>query len=367
MIYLVRIIAILLMLFITVYGGERFRPTGLTPHQDIRQMGMGGVSVAVGGNTHALFYNPALLSRQTFKLDILPIHGAMDDDIFEVINFIDDHADEFENFGQLSSQEQSEFIRQSAKFDNKWVSLLYTPYLGLTVKGFGLGWYNVIQADVKVDQGIFIPAVAMRGYSDNVFSIGYGTHTERFGHEFDIGASIKFVTRRNIETIRVSAFDTERLEEVFTTALEELDDTSSGLALDIGGLYEYRVIDIGFTVQDLLQSYEEGIKPVVKIGAFTKLPENSTPVPIELGLDITDLFNRQGVGLAQRINFGAELNFLAHIFKLRGGFHQGYPTVGLGVRLLFIKADYAYFTRELGNRPGQFGESTHRVQLGLTW
>lgn len=365
--YKVTISIILLLYFISVCGAERFRPTGLAPHLDIRQMGMGGVTVAVGGNTHALFYNPALLSNQTFKLDIMPLHGSIDDDIIDVVSFIDEHADEFEHFNELSPQQQSEFIQESARFDNKWVSLLYTPYLAFTIKGFGVGWYNVIHADVKVDQGVFVPAVAVRGYQDNVLALGYGSHLTKWGHQFDLGASVRFVSRRNIETIRVSAFDTDRLAEVFTTTFEELEDTSSGVAFDIGGLYEYHGIDFGLTVQDLLQSYENGIKPVVKVGAFGYSPEGLIPIPVEIGMDISDLLNRQGVGLMQRINFGAEVNFLANILKLRGGFHQGYPTFGFGIRLLFIKADYAYFTRELGTRPGQFGESLHSAQIALTW
>lgn len=167
----IRIFIVTILLFVSAFAGERYRPTGTAPHLDVRQMGMGGITVAVGGNTHALFYNPALLSRQKFKLDIMPVHGGVDNDIIEVIKFIDDHADEFENFSELSLQEQSEFIQESSKFDNKWVSLYYTPYLGFIINGVSAGWYNVVHADIKIDQGIFVPAVALRGYSDNVFGL----------------------------------------------------------------------------------------------------------------------------------------------------------------------------------------------------
>ncbi len=60
---------------------------------------------------------------------------------------------------------------------------------------------------------------------------------------------------------------------------------------------------------------------------------------------------------------GAEIGILANFLKVRGGFHQGYPTVGAGISLAILHLDYAHFTRELGNAPGLFPESTHRIQL----
>jgi len=372
-----RLVGILLL--ITQVAGlaladERFMPTGITNHLHAAQLGMGGITtVARGHNAHAVFYNPALLNHREFDLDISLISGGLDDDAVEVIDFIDAHQNEFDDFEELTFAEQNRFIMDSQQFDNKWVSVALSPFSGMAIENIGTAVYSVILADVKVDHGVFIPAVGMRGYQDNVLGFGLGLPIKLTGKEINFGFSLRFIERRTFKPLRVSAADADELDQVIETSFDEFEKTENGFGFDIGLIHTLPVnllgwntdLDIGIVAQDLIGVLDSYMIPNINIGAITPLPASLSPLNCDVAVEFTDLFNRQGVGLVQRLNLGAEKNILSNIISLRCGLHQGYPTFGLGLKLLFIEGDYAYFTRELGTRPGQFAESTHRLQLGL--
>jgi len=370
-----KILLILIILALTnsSLAGERYLPTGITVHLDIAQMGMGGLTVTVGDNAHSVFYNPALLNRQGLELDITPFSGGLDNDAIEVIDFIKEHEDDFDDFELLDPAEQNQFLIDSEHFDNKWVSAILTPYAGLCINNIGAGMYSIIQADVKVDHGVFVPAVGMRGFQDNVFGFGIGLPMNVMGKTLDMGVALRFIERKTLKPLRVGAADADKLEQVFETALDEFESIEKGFGLDIGMIHSMHSdvsdgrsnLDLAIVIQDLVAELDGYIKPNVKVGAMTELPPGILPFRCDVGAEINDLFNRQGVTFTRRLNLGAEARFLANVIRLRGGFHQGYPTWGLGVEIPFVRADYAFFARELGTRPGQFSEATHRLQLGF--
>ncbi|MCP4580839.1 MAG: hypothetical protein GY839_04430 [candidate division Zixibacteria bacterium] len=355
-------------------AGERFLPTGIATHLDVAQMGMGGITVTIRNSAHAVFYNPALLNRQGLKIDISPIHGGLDNDAIEVINFIDDHEEDFDDFELLDHDEQNQFLIDSQRFDNKWVSAIITPYAGICINNIGAGMYSIIQADVKVDHGVFIPAIGMRGFQDNVYGFGIGLPMNFMGQSLDMGLSLRFIERKKFIPLRVGAADADELDQVFETAFDEFESTERGFGLDVGLIHEFyadsigkqKGIDFALVIQDLIAELDGYVKPNVKAGIMTELPSSMLPFSCDIGIEINDLFNRQGVGFTQRLNIGGEARFLKGLLKFRGGFHQGYPTWGVGAKVLFAHADYAFFARELGTRSGQFSEATHRIQIGFS-
>ncbi len=52
------------------------------------------------------------------------------------------------------------------------------------------------------------------------------------------------------------------------------------------------------------------------------------------------------------LHVGAEVRLLGGLIHARGGLNQGYVTMGAGVKLLFMEAHVAFFSRELGDYPG---------------
>jgi len=353
---------------------ENFIPTGITTQLDVAQMGMGGMTVVIPGNTHAVFYNPALLAGEDFDVDFIPLMLGLDNDALEVIDFIDEHQYEFENFDSLNLAEKNEFMLASQKFDNKWVSAIYSPYFGVNLTGLGFGFYSVHHADIKVDQGVFFPAVGLRGYEDNVIGFGFGKKLNLFEGDYNAGLTVRITERKTFKPERVSAEDVDRLTEVFATAWEEFESFETGISVDFGLIREIQndnnpdqTIRLGLAIHDLFSELDGYVKPDVKLAV---LINDALPMMInnmQLGFELNDLFNREGVGLFQKINLGGELPLLYNILKLRGGFHQGYPTIGLGLKLLIFRGDYAYFSRELGTRAGQNAETTHRLQFSISF
>ena len=68
--------------------------------------------------------------------------------------------------------------------------------------------------------------------------------------------------------------------------------------------------------------------------------------------ELTSTFNEDDSGsLWTNLRLGTEVRVLRFI-RLRAGLNQGYPTMGIGVKLLFLEAHVAYFARELGTYPG---------------
>lgn len=373
--YMYAIILITLILVSIGSTADMYVPTGISSHLNVAQMGMGGLTTTVGTNAHTLFYNPALLNRQEFSLEIAPANVGFDNDVLEVLDFVKDHQDEFDNFEELDEDEQEQFIRDSQVFDNKWVGVQITPYLGFAARNFGLGAYAVSYADVKIDQGVFIPAISLRGYMDIVIGAGIGRYVNIMGKSFEMGLTGRYIQRRSVPPIRVSATDADDADDILETAIDELEDVKSGFGIDVGMIRTLKLgllgqgtgLDYGVVVQDLVGVLDGWVKPNVKVGAMVHLPfAGSFLIPRwDVGIEMTDFFNRQGVNLFQRINMGTELCLFSGYIKLRGGFHQGYPTAGAGIKLLILSLDYAYFTRELGTKPGLFGEGTHRAQLSL--
>lgn len=366
---------ILLFCFAVGNSAENYVPSGISPHIDVAQMGMGGITTTIYTNSHTLFYNPALLNRQGLEVDIINIGVGLDTDVLEVVDFVNDHQDDFENFEDLSTEDQEQFLLDSQSFDNKWVGVQAMPYMGFAASHFAFGAYGVSYFDVKIDQGVFVPALGMKGYMDYVIGAGVGLPVNLMGRTFEVGVTGRFIQRRSFQPIRINAQDVNDAEDIFDTALDSLENSTNGFGLDVGmvrsmklGILDQGVdLDYAVVVQDLIGSLGGYVKPNVKFGAMAHVPyANSVLLSrLDVGIEMTDFFNRQGINFFSKINIGVEAALLKGIFLLRGGAHQGYFTWGAGLSLFIIHFDYARFTRELGTKPGQFPETTHRAQVTI--
>ncbi|MCD6161235.1 MAG: hypothetical protein J7K40_02335 [candidate division Zixibacteria bacterium] len=366
---------ILLFCFSISNSTENYIPSGISQHIDVAQMGMGGITTTIYTNSHTLFYNPALLNRQGLEVDIINIGLGLDTDATDVLKFVDDHQDDFDDFESLSIEEQEQFFLDCSEFDNKWVGVQAAPYIGFAASHFALGGYGISYFDVKIDQGVFVPALAMKGYMDIVIGAGIGLPVNIMDRSFEVGITGRYIQRRSFLPIRINAQDVNDAEDIFDVALDSLENSTNGFGLDVGMVRSMKLemlgrgidLDYAVVVQDLIGSLGGYVKPNIKFGAMTHIPfaDNFLLPRWDFGIEMTDFFNRQGVNFFNRINMGTEVALLGGFAKLRSGFHQGYPTWGAGLSLFIIHLDYARFTRELGTKPGQFPETTHRAQLTI--
>ncbi|MBD3166605.1 hypothetical protein GF324_08400 [bacterium] len=374
-------IAALLVPVLPAFGGGIDNPSvpiGPTLHRNIAQLGMGGMSTVIRENAHTPFYNPALLSQQNFRLELDLIAVGVNQEVPGLVQFISDNAENFGQMDQMSQDEQDEFYDKALEYDNKFIPTQIMPYIGFAFKNFGFGVYNVSQTDVAVDLGVLAPSVRLRGYMDTVVGVGYGRFVQIRDFQFQAGATVKVVDRRVVNAERVTADEVSATDELFNTMLDELNQSYGSVGIDLGVAKTFEMgepghgtpLDVGVTLQDLFMDLGDGMMiPNLKAGVMYHLPwaDESWLARWVVGGEVVDMFNREGNSLFNKINLGTELAVLKGFLRLRGGFHQGYPTGGLGLSFGIMTLDYAYFTRELGPSPDTEPESMHRIQLGFGW
>ncbi len=339
-----------------------YLPHGTSLHLNIAQMGMGGLTTLVCSNAHTLFYNPALLSRQDFTVEASLVSIGVSRDIIPLTFFIQDHIDDFAHYENMTEDEIREFTDDSEHFDSEWLSVQALPYAGIARQNFGFGFYSVTQADMKLDQGIFLPRISLRSYSDFVIGFGYGSTISILQSKWDIGATIKYAERHAISPMWVNARDVSNVLEVWQTAQDSLRYLGSGFGLDIGVAKSYtmgeighgRTFDLGVVVRDLFLDLNNNTNPEVNVGVMYHMPHARRGLMDrwDVGGEIVDVFNREHIPLFQRVHFGSEISFL-HFLRFRGGIHQGYATFGAGLTFRVFSIDYASFAGNLVMAPGR--------------
>ena len=158
-----------------------------------------------------------------------------------------------------------------------------------------------------------------------------------------------------------------------------------GLGIDLGLNFNYGPLTAALAIRDLggtqfdfgsmsfdeaIASFEEGILPEGET-----IPETEyqfiIPASIHFGLlfhpdlgriksffdpylhaEYIETVGSEDEPLFSKLHVGAEIRLL-QMLSLRAGLNQGYVTLGLGVKLLFLEAHVAYFGRELGSFPGE--------------
>jgi|GEM_PF-1797390 len=377
-------LAAFFILFFVGTSYAQFMPQGVDNHLHVAQMGMGGLTTTVSSNAHTVIYNPGMLTRQKFALEITLPFGA-DIDLFDLTSFIQDFSDygeeginAFNSFDSLGPQGQAEFLQESQNFDNEWFGLNTSPFLGLSFKNFGLAVYQTVNANVKMDQGVLVPAFGMRAYGDLVLAAGFGKTFEIADREIGMGIAVRAIQRQELPTERISASDIKEIDVLAETMWEELPDPVSGFGLDFGAIHSFEIgepgsenyLDVAIAVQDFYGSIDgEYVQPNLKLGTMYHLPfaDNALLKKWDIGIEAVDVFNRDGVSFFQRVNMGTEMSVLAGLLSFRGGYHQGYPTYGLGLRFALVKLDFAMFSRELGKAPGQESDDRVYAQLSFGW
>ncbi len=365
----------LLAVFGAGSASAQYVPMGFTQHIHAAQMGMGGLTTMIASNAHTVIYNPGMLTRQPFAFEVtIPVGG--DNDILELTDFVSNHQQDFQQFESMDPYQQEQFLRDSQAFDNKWFGFQGAPFVGLSFKNFGLAAYGTINAQTKIDQGVLVPALGIRGATDLVVAAGLGKTIEIGRKDIGVGAAFRYVNRYQLPTQRISATDAGNFTDLLNTAYDEASTPVTGYGIDLGAVHTIDVgqaggpsMDVAAVVQDLYGSMDgEWIKPNLKLGAMYHLIDKGFLLRrLDLGAEVTDVFNRAGVSFWQKINMGAEFAILGGLLSARGGFHQGYPTEGLGIRFLFFKLDVAHYTRELGSNPGQDPEDMWIGQFSFGW
>ena len=316
-------------------------------------VGMGGAYVAAGRNGSAFLYNPALLVQSHTDVSI-PFSLGTDDTARDLFKFIDKNKDKLKQFADLTSADQQTLFEGLTPFDGRKTRVRIAPMVNIVMRNFGVSAYGLIRAGGGIDKGIFEPRIQADGRGDFVVAIGAANYITR---RLAVGGTWKVINSRltNFDVRVTKAGDT------FGTVLDSLKESTTGFAADVGALYRLSsTTSLGFVIQNIYGKVGNEKYPVnVKAGIAWRLNR------ITLAADLTDILNKDGVALFNRVFMGAELSL--PLIQIRSGFYQGYPTAGAGINLKIIKLDYAYYRKEFSRRPGLDGRGQHEIQGKIGW
>lgn len=142
-------------------------------------------------------------------------------------------------------------------------------------------------------------------------------------------------------------------------------ESSSGFAVDLGGLYQTPVsgLSLGLSLQNFgylteLKQETTKLPQTIRLGAGYLLPFNLLQGQMTAATDFVKIIDN-----TSHLNLGFEYNF-KNFFALRCGYQTGHDDKGIhagfGVSFKRYQLDYAYvpFSSDLGN--------SHRISFGLS-
>lgn len=351
--------------------------------RNLRALGMGGAAVAIPAEDNILFFNPALLRALKYnRFNLVDLSLRLNQGVLDQLSFYRNHQDQFDNFDSLSEAEKNALYAEA---------LAEAQKLGIfTVEGplpvhfltprFGAGAFSAGNVSYEIFEGATgLPLVDMRFRGDLQAMAAYA-HTLAMGPrgsagDLHLGVTAKYL-RRYItrKTKTLSGFSSGEELHVYR---------GNSFGLDLGAFYVLnRHWQFGGAIYDVIATKfqwnlagatpdnpapPDKINPSLRVGTAFRpgVRLGKWFYNVAFGLDVDQPFDGN-ITFFKKIYTGVEANFTP-VFSVRGGFAQGYPTLGLGMRLYLIRADYAFYGEELGKYAGQLVSWNHalRFQLGF--
>ena len=372
----------------------------------VRPLGMGGAFTAVADDHNVFSYNPAgMVQRTGAEFTLVDVQAGISQDFVDALNYVSDHQDDFKNFNTLPAQKQADIVndianrisqlnpRASAGVDI--ASFVSGPkFFGLPVHG-GFGAFGIVNFGFHLDNEVVAPVISYDVTNDIVLPFSLAKRWNAPGFipgKIGVGVTGKFLMRNQIRQDRISVLTLDNLK---TPPLQR----GKGIGSDVGFLYQPTDrTNVGLMIRDFLGTKISFQKLDPKDG-FQGQPERDTVIRpnTDIGVavrpkkllwllptgerwmfaaDVRDVMASDqhvffqngfkkvfGDNAPTHIHLGAEFRYW--FLRFRGGAYQGYPTLGLGIDIPLLKIDYAFYSRELGERAGDIREKNHVISVAL--
>ncbi len=320
----------------------------------VRALGMGNAYTAVVNDGDSIFYNPAGLAKMSgFRWTIMdPALGTNAVDSYQkFLDIAEDSSDVNDIINDLYGEDVT--VYSGAKSLMSFGSFAFGAY-GLVDGNFLVNnpVYPNIQTDYRVDYG---------------FVAGMGLNL--VPKMLDIGLQARRISRQGgrvpVGVSTIATLDSESIQS-------ELNKSGVGYAFDFGATLTFPGLlkpTIAFSWRDMGNT------------SFEPTGSNLAPGPIEqeqiigVGLNYESLLmdirptidyrflNNSEMQLGKKINMGIEFSW--PIIDIRGGFQQGYYSLGAGFDLWLMRVDAATYGVELGAYPGQLEDRRYMVQISF--
>ncbi len=318
----------------------------------VRALGMGNAYTAIVNDGDSIFYNPAGLAKMTgFRWTI--IDPALGTDAIDSYQDYIDLASENDDVSQIINDLYGEDM---------------TVYSGakslFSIGSFAFGAYGVVDGNFLINNPVF-PNIRTNYRVDYGFVAGGGLNL--VPDMLDVGFQARRVTRQGGQIpIGVSTIATLNSESI----QNEFNRTGIGYAFDFGATLSFPGAlkpTVSFTWRDMGNT------------SFEPTGDALAPRPVEqeqiIGLGLTyesllmdirptidyRFLNDTEMQLGKKINMGIEFSW--PVLDVRGGFHQGYYSLGAGFDLWLMRVDAATYGVELGAYPGQLEDRRYMMQV----
>lgn len=326
-----------------------------TLNSSVRALGMGDAFTAVADDDSSLFYNPAGLARvRGLNMKFFSVDAGVN------------NLSQYQNFTALKS------ASTGSNFGNS-LSGLYGQHAFagagvesmFTMPMFGIGVYDHLGATIQVNNPVY-PAMHARLLNDYGYVMGVGVPLSPFLH---VGADVKYIKRTGVD----QDFGPSSLADMNPNNIEsQVTPWGIGYGADLGVT---AILPAPFFSAAFSAAWKNIGKIEFKSPSNSPIPDEDNDVVLGTALnfdlplvtitpavDYTYLTDTQ-LQMTRKVNFGVEIAL--PIISLRGGFHEGYYTAGVGMNMGLFRVDAATYGVELGDYPGQIEDRRYVLQFTM--
>lgn len=346
----IRLISFILILFPSSVWGVELYDVNRT---SVRALGMGNAYTTLVNNADSLFYNPAGLGK----------FGGVNWTIFD-ISAGSVGLDALEQLADLQDEESFAETLEDLYGENVWLAAHGKTAIAFPFVTAAL--YTTYDASFHVDDPS-MPELSLNYVNDVGAAVGIGA---TIIPGMQIGTVLKRINRTGTRTTyggaTLGTLDPETIkDDISKSGLGYSADLGINLAVPgpISPAFAFVWRNIGttkFRPDETGAEAPPSDESEMIVGASMGI--NTGLVSVTPIMDFRYL-NRSDVQISKKINFGIELEL--PLLSLRGGYHQGYYTLGAGFNLGLINVEAATYGVELGEYAGQKEDRRYMIQLSL--
>lgn len=326
----------------------------MTINSSARALGMGDAFTALADDSSAIFYNPAGLARVSgINWKVFSLRAGASG------------MEAYDDIREMSGEDESGYAEalEGLYGDSIWSGIGGSTVF--TMPMVGLAIYNHTDALVRVDNPVY-PEVYTSVINDYGYVLGLGVPLGLF----HTGVNLKYIKRSGARVPYGASVIADLDPDVL---YNNLTGWGKGYGLDYG---------VNFVIPaPFFEAVVSGVWKNVGGMSFrsdnpnTEIPSEDNEINFGLALNFdTPLLsvspavdvraiNREDIQLPQKLNFGVEIGI--PLLDIRGGFHEGYYTAGLGVNLGLFQVDAATYGVELGAYPGQIEDRRYVLEIAM--
>ncbi|MSR88928.1 MAG: hypothetical protein EXS67_04675 [Candidatus Margulisbacteria bacterium] len=343
----------------------------------IRQQGMGGAGVAFTFDEHALYKNPAGLSRAGVDFNLPRLR-------LEVSSSFVDKVDVFQDVAKSGASKAERILKLKSitPFQGAFDFAL-SPFISFVRPGFGVGIFSQSNTLIQVNNPVQ-PEVVLESNTDIGGLVGVAMDAPFIpGVKMGIsggllGRSVAYDSKTNKNVFVLDANDFLKMVDGGSSVSANLS-TATGFGVNVGFLGDISTPVGAGTWGLAFNNIGATLKGTREVLGVDKAFEVSLPFTGTIGLGIntsapivgdfllaTDYrFISDETNFFKNLSIGVEKPLMGGMLMLRGGVKDGYITGGFGANLWFFQVHYAVYTEESGRYLGQEANTLQVLELGF--